>query len=54
MPLVVRVADCGPVFFYDPVRQVIALATRTAGTEGNIVAETVSCLRVTFDTNPEI
>jgi len=54
MPLVVRVADCGPVFFYDPVRQVIALAhSGRRGTEGNIVAETVSCLRVTFDTNPE-
>ena len=26
LPLVVRVADCGPVFFYDPVQQVIALA----------------------------
>src|SRR5271154_3098957 len=26
LPLVVRVADCGPVFFYDPVRQGIALA----------------------------
>jgi copper oxidase (laccase) domain-containing protein len=54
LPLVVRVADCGPVFFYDPVRQVIALAhSGRRGTEGNIVGETVSCLRETFDTQAE-
>ena len=54
MPLVVRVADCGPVYFYDPARQVIALAhSGRRGTEGNIVATTISCLRDTFDTNPE-
>jgi len=54
MPLVVRVADCGPVYFYDPARQVIALAhSGRRGTEGNIVAATISCLRDTFDTNPE-
>jgi len=54
LPLVVRVADCGPVYFYDPAQQVIALAhSGRRGTEGNIVAETISCLRETFDTNPE-
>jgi copper oxidase (laccase) domain-containing protein len=54
LPLVVRVADCGPVYFYDPVRQVIALAhSGRRGTEGNIVRETISCLRETFDTQPE-
>ena len=54
LPLVVRVADCGPVFFYDPVRRVIALAhSGRRGTEGNIVAKTVTCLRETFDTHPE-
>ena len=54
LPLVVRVADCGPVFFYDPVQQVIALAhSGRKGTEGNIVGETISCLRETFDTQPE-
>jgi len=54
LPLVVRVADCGPVYFYDPVQQVIALAhSGRKGTEGNIVGETVACLRETFDTNAE-
>src|SRR5450755_3994211 len=54
LPLVVRVADCGPVFFYDPVQKVIALAhSGRKGTEGNIVRETISCLRATFDSNPE-
>ena len=37
LPLVVRVADCGPVFFYDPAGQVIALAhSGRKGTEGNM------------------
>jgi len=54
LPLVVRVADCGPVYFYDPVQQVIALAhSGRKGTEGNIVAETIACLKDTFDTHPE-
>lgn len=54
LPLVVRIADCGPVFFYDPVQQVIALAhSGRRGTEGNIVGETISCLKETFDTEPE-
>jgi len=54
MPLVVRVADCGPVYFYDPVQQVIAVAhSGRKGTEGNIVAATIACLRETYDTRPE-
>lgn len=54
LPLVVRVADCGPVFFYDPVQQVIALAhSGRRGTEGNIVGETIACMRSTYDTRPE-
>jgi YfiH family protein len=52
LPLVVRVADCGPVYFYDPEQQVIALAhSGRKGTEGNIVAETIACLRETFNSN---
>ncbi len=54
LPLVVRVADCGPVFFYDPVQRVIALAhSGRKGTEGNIVRETITCLQSTYDTKPE-
>ncbi len=54
LPLIVRVADCGPVYFYDPVQQVIALAhSGRRGTEGNIVAATIECLQATYDTNPE-
>jgi polyphenol oxidase len=54
LPLVIRVADCGAVYFSDPVQQVIALAhSGRRGTEGNIVAETISCLRDTFDSDPE-
>jgi YfiH family protein len=45
LPLLVRVADCGPVYFYDPVLRVIALThSGRKGTEGNIVGETVEHL----------
>jgi copper oxidase (laccase) domain-containing protein len=54
LPLVVRVADCGPVYFYDPVQQVIALAhSGRKGTEGNIVGATIDCMQETYDTHPE-
>jgi YfiH family protein len=54
LPLVVRVADCGPVYFYDPVEQVIAVAhSGRRGTEGNIVGETISALQDTYQTKPE-
>jgi copper oxidase (laccase) domain-containing protein len=54
MPLVVRVADCGAVFFYDPAQKVIAVAhSGRKGTEGNIVRETIRCLQNTYDTNSE-
>jgi copper oxidase (laccase) domain-containing protein len=53
LPLIVRVADCGPVFFYDPVRRVIALAhSGRRGTEGNIVGETLSHLAATYGSQP--
>jgi YfiH family protein len=54
LPLVIRVADCGPIYFYDPVKQVIAVAhSGRRGTEGNIVRETISCLQETYETKPE-
>jgi copper oxidase (laccase) domain-containing protein len=53
LPLLVRVADCGPVYFYDPVRRVIALAhSGRRGTEGNIVGATISHLVETYGTKP--
>lgn len=53
LPLVVRVADCGPVFFYDPVKQAIAVAhSGRKGTEGNIVGATVASLRKNFGSEP--
>jgi YfiH family protein len=54
LPLIVRVADCGPVYFYDPVRRVIALAhSGRRGTEGNIVAETIAVMTQAFASRPE-
>jgi YfiH family protein len=53
LPLVVRVADCGPVYFYDPVKRVIAVAhSGRRGTEGNILQATLDCLHETYDSQP--
>ena len=53
LPLVVRVADCGPVYFYDPVRRVIALAhSGRRGTEENIVEATIDSLKENFGSDP--
>jgi len=49
LPLVVRVADCGPVFFHDPVERLIAVAhSGRRGTEGNIVQATLNCMKETY------
>ncbi len=54
LPLVVRVADCGPVYFYDPARRAIALAhSGRRGTEGNIVGATIAALLKQFGSKPE-
>jgi polyphenol oxidase len=51
--LLIRVADCGPVFFYDPVRRVIALAhSGKKGTALNIVGQTVNTLQTAWGVNP--
>jgi YfiH family protein len=53
LPLIVRVADCGAVYFYDPVQRVIALAhSGRRGTEGNIVGATVAQLERDYRTRP--
>lgn len=53
LPLIVRVADCGPVFFYDPEKRVIALAhSGRRGTEGNIVGETILHLAQVYGCAP--
>ena len=54
LPLIVRVADCGPVYFYDPVRRAIAVAhSGRRGTEGNIVGETVAHLVQVHGSRPD-
>lgn len=53
LPLIIRVADCGPVYFYDPVRQVIAAAhSGRRGTEQNIVARTIEKMQAVYGTDP--
>lgn len=52
-PLVVRVADCGPVYFFDPVQKAIALAhSGRKGTEQNITRRVIDTLRQQCGTNP--
>jgi YfiH family protein len=54
LPLIVRVADCGPVYFHDPVRRVIAVAhSGRRGTEGNIVGGTITHLERAHGSKPE-
>jgi YfiH family protein len=54
LPLVVRVADCGPIYFHDPVQRVIAVAhSGRRGTEGNILQSTLDCMSETYNTSAE-
>ncbi len=51
--LAIRVADCGPVWFYDARRGAIALAhSGRKGTEQNIVGETVRTMEAAFGCRP--
>jgi len=52
--LVIRVADCGPLFLYDPTHQAIALAhSGKKGTASNIAQATLSAMHRHFGTKPE-
>ncbi|MDD5261403.1 MAG: polyphenol oxidase family protein [Methylacidiphilales bacterium] len=54
LALLVRVADCGPLYFYDPVRRVIALAhSGRKGTEQNIAGATLQNLKRHYGSRPE-
>ena len=54
LPLVVRVADCGPIFLYDPVERIIAVAhSGRRGTEGNILQATLDCMKETYESRAE-
>lgn len=51
--LFMRFADCVPVFFYDPVKRVVAIAhAGWQGTVKNIVARTVETMQVKFASQP--
>jgi len=51
-PLMVMVADCAPILFYDPVQNVIAVAhAGRAGAFVNIVAETITAFRDLYGSN---
>ncbi|PTY03561.1 hypothetical protein DB346_06745 [Verrucomicrobia bacterium LW23] len=53
VPLIVRVADCGPVLLYDPVRRAIAVAhSGRKGTEGRITEVTIRAMREYCGTDP--
>ena len=53
LTLVIRVADCGPLYFYDPVRRVIGLAhSGRRGTELNIAGATLGRLEDEYGCRP--
>ena len=53
IPLVIFTSDCVPVFFYDPVKRVIALAhAGWRGTAGGIVTETVRAMEREYGSAP--
>lgn len=52
--LFMRFADCVPVFFYDPVKKVVAIAhAGWQGTVKNIVGHTVQNMQSQFGSRPE-
>jgi copper oxidase (laccase) domain-containing protein len=53
LTLIIRVADCGPVFFVDPERRAIALAhSGRKGTEAAIVTATLEKMRRSLGSDP--
>ena len=51
-PLMVMVADCSPILFYDPIRSVIAVAhAGRAGTFSNIVTNVIQSFTEKFNSN---
>jgi copper oxidase (laccase) domain-containing protein len=51
--LAIRVADCGPVYFYDPVAKAIGLAhSGKKGTALNIAGATISAMQREFSSDP--
>lgn len=54
LPLVTYFADCVPLFFYDPVKQVVALShSGWRGTVGKIGKVTIEKMTSEFGTNPK-
>jgi len=53
LPLAVFVADCVPVYIFDPVRRAAALVhAGRAGTQQNITGAALAVLRRAYGTNP--
>ncbi|MEM9445219.1 MAG: laccase domain-containing protein [Verrucomicrobiota bacterium] len=49
LSLVIRAADCGPLYFFDPTKKVIAVAhSGKKGTEQNILKQTVMAMVETY------
>ncbi|WP_345993907.1 peptidoglycan editing factor PgeF [Sulfurimonas sp. HSL-1716] len=54
VPLMVMVADCTPVLFYDPVHKAIGVAhAGRAGAFGNIVKNVVQTMQSEYGSNPQ-
>ncbi len=54
IPLMVMVADCSPILFYDDVKKIIAVAhAGRAGAFKNIVKNVIDCFVNKYDSNPK-
>lgn len=52
--LIIRTADCGPVFFWDPICKAVGLAhSGRKGTDLNLVSQTVKAMTKHFGSKPE-
>ncbi|MEM6820883.1 MAG: polyphenol oxidase family protein [Verrucomicrobiota bacterium] len=52
--LVIRTADCGPIFLFDPIRVAIGLVhSGRKGTEANIVQLTIRSMQTHFGSEPK-
>lgn len=53
LPLVVSVADCVPLYLFDPVRRVVGIVhAGRAGTRGNIAAQAVATMVREYEVSP--
>lgn len=55
LPLIIRTADCAPVFLYDPVTPAVGLChVGWRGARAGVIQQTLEKMRIEFGTNPAL